>query len=156
MAIKKKNLTLLIFLLIHFASCQQARFVFYNFADIRDHKKFPSRTLLSSNQPFYFSKSNQEKYPKTLFKNKKDSISFESLLKESGTVAFLVIKNDSIYYEKYFKGYDAQSIVPSFSMAKSVVSMLIGCAIDEGLIFSTKEPITNYIPELKKTVLKKY
>jgi CubicO group peptidase (beta-lactamase class C family) len=53
-----------------------------------------------------------------------------------------------LQYEKYFKGYDKQSIVPSFSMAKSVTSILIGCAIDEGFIKSVDEPITRYIPEL--------
>jgi CubicO group peptidase (beta-lactamase class C family) len=35
-------------------------------------------------------------------------------------------------------------------MAKSVTSILIGSAIDEGLIKSVDEPITNYIPELAK------
>ena len=40
-------------------------------------------------------------------------------------------------------------------MAKSVTSILIGCAIDEGLIKSVDEPITNYIPELIKTDLTK-
>jgi CubicO group peptidase (beta-lactamase class C family) len=35
-------------------------------------------------------------------------------------------------------------------MAKSVTSILIGCAIDEGLIKSVDEPITNFIPELTK------
>ncbi|MFN7676233.1 serine hydrolase [Flavobacterium sp.] len=65
-------------------------------------------------------------------------------------MAFLIIKNDTIQYEKYFKGYDKESIVPSFSMAKSVTSILIGCAIDEELIKSVDEPITNYIPELTK------
>ncbi|MBC7524616.1 MAG: serine hydrolase, partial [Flavobacterium sp.] len=49
-----------------------------------------------------------------------------------------------------FRGYEKQNIVPSFSMAKSVTSILIGCAIDEGLIKSVDEPITNYIPELTK------
>lgn len=40
-------------------------------------------------------------------------------------------------------------------MAKSVVSMLIGCAIDDGLIQSVDEPITNYLPELKKNGFEK-
>jgi CubicO group peptidase (beta-lactamase class C family) len=35
-------------------------------------------------------------------------------------------------------------------MAKSVTSILIGCAIDDGFIKSVEEPITNYIPELSK------
>ena len=78
------------------------------------------------------------------------SVEFEQFLEESETVAFLVIKNDTIQYEKYWGKYDESSIVPSFSMAKSITSILIGCAIDDKLIKSVNEPITNYIPELKE------
>src|SRR5690606_16489947 len=42
------------------------------------------------------------------------------------------------------------SIVPSFSMAKSVTSMLIGCAIADGLIGSVHDPVSRYIPEMAK------
>jgi CubicO group peptidase (beta-lactamase class C family) len=126
-------------------SCQLGRFVFYNFADIKDHKKFQSRPLTADTSPFNFQTTNSGKFPKEL-----NNISFDKYLEDNKTVAFLIIKNDTIQYEKYFKGYDKQSIVPSFSVAKSVLSILIGCAIDEGLIKSVDEPITNYIPELTK------
>lgn len=126
-------------------SCQVGRFVFYNFADIKDHKKFQSRPLTADTSPFHFQPTNKGKFPKHL-----NDIPFDKYLEENKTVAFLIIKNDTIQYEKYFKDYDKESIVPSFSMAKSVTSILIGCAIDEGLIKSVDEPITNYIPELKK------
>jgi len=33
-------------------------------------------------------------------------------------------------------------------MAKSFISFLIGAAIDDGLIKSISDPITNYVPEL--------
>ena len=125
-------------------SCQLGRFVFYNFADINDHKKFQSRPLTADTSPFNFQSTNKGKFPKQL-----NDIPFDKYLEDNKTVAFLIIKNDTIQYEKYFKGYDKESIVPSFSMAKSVTSILIGCAIDEGLIKSVDEPITNYIPELK-------
>ena len=126
-------------------SCQLGRFVIYNFADIKDHKKFPSRELTSSNDPFNFQTTSSGKFPKEL--NDKP---FDKFLQDNNTVGFLIIKNDTIQYEKYFKGYDKQSIVPSFSMAKSVTSILIGCAIDDALILSVEEPITVYIPELKE------
>ncbi len=126
-------------------SCQLGRFVFYNFADIKDHKKFQSRKLMADSLRYNFQTTNSGKFPKEL-----DGIQFDKYLEANKTVAFLIIKNDTIQYEKYFKGYDKQSIVPSFSMAKSVTSILIGCAIDEGLIQSVEEPIINYIPELKK------
>jgi CubicO group peptidase (beta-lactamase class C family) len=126
-------------------SCQLGRFVFYNFADIKDHKKFQSRPLTADTSPFNFQTTNSGKFPKEL-----NGTPFEKFLEDNKTVAFLIIKNDTIQYEKYFKGYDKESIVPSFSMAKSITSILIGCAIDEGLIKSVDEPVTNYIPELTK------
>jgi CubicO group peptidase (beta-lactamase class C family) len=126
-------------------SCQLGRFVIYNFADIKDHKKFQSRPLTAHNSPYNFETTNSGKIPKEI-----NGIPFDKYLEDNKTVAFLIIKNDTIQYEKYFKGYDKQSIVPSFSMAKSVTSILIGCAIDEGLIISVDEPMTNYIPELTK------
>ena len=119
-------------------SCQLGRFVFYNFADIKDHKKFQSRPLTADTSSFNFQSINNGKFPKQL-----NDIPFDKYLADNKTVAFLIIKNDTIQYEKYFKGYDKESIVPSFSMAKSVTSILIGCAIDEGLIKSVDEPITN-------------
>jgi CubicO group peptidase (beta-lactamase class C family) len=126
-------------------SCQLSRFVVYNFADIKDHKKFQSRALTADSLHYNFQTTNLGKFPKDL-----NGIPFDKYLDDNNTVAFLIIKNDTIQYEKYFKGYDQQSIVPSFSMAKSVTSILIGCAVDEGLIESVEEPITKYIPELKK------
>lgn len=126
-------------------SCQLGRFVFYNFADIKDHKKFQSRPLTAGTSTFNFQATNKGKFPKEL-----NGSPFDEYLEDNKTVAFLIIKNDTIQYEKYFKGYDKESIVPSFSMAKSITSILIGCAIDEGLIKFVDEPITNYIPELKQ------
>jgi CubicO group peptidase (beta-lactamase class C family) len=131
-----------------FSSCQLGRFAWYNFADITDHKIFPTRTLTLSDSPFTFFKGKQIA-PKTIEINGK-SQSFEAFLKEHKTVAFMVIRNDSILYENYFSGYDSSSIVASFSMAKSYTSALIGCAIDDGLILSVNESITKYIPEMSK------
>src|SRR5690606_2769159 len=77
-------------------------------------------------------------------------ISFEDYLAQNQTVSFLIIKNDTIQYENYFNDYSKESIVASFSMAKSVTSILIGCAIDDGYIQSVDEPVVSYVPELKK------
>jgi CubicO group peptidase (beta-lactamase class C family) len=126
-------------------SCQVGRFVFYNFADINDHKKFPSRVLTAGSVSYPFQNTHSGKSPKEI-----NGIPFEKYLEDNKTVAFLIIQKDTILYEKYFKGYNKESMVPSFSMAKAVTSILIGCAIDDGLIKSINEPITAYIPELTK------
>src|ERR1039458_6871048 len=66
------------------------------------------------------------------------------------SVAFLVIKNGSINYEKYWDGYGKDSYSNSFSMAKTVVSILIGIAIDEGKIKGVDEPVSDFLPHFKE------
>lgn len=147
--LKLYRIAIVVVLLIVLSSCKLGRFVVYNFADIKDYKKFPSRPLTSNGTKFNFHSTPNGKYPKTLKFGDK-SVAFDKLLEDNKTVAFLIIKNDTIQYEKYFNGYNQESIIPSFSMAKSITSILIGCAIDDGHIKSIEEPIINYIPELKK------
>ena len=146
---KKLYFLLIILTSLTFSSCKVGRFIIYNFADINDYKKFPARDIENGTIAFKFPKSEKGKVPREI--NIKDkSYPFETYLEKNKTVAFLIIQNDSIQYEKYWRGYNEASIVPSFSMAKSITSILIGCAIDDKLIQSVHEPITNYIPELKK------
>jgi CubicO group peptidase (beta-lactamase class C family) len=157
--LKFSKLILILFLLLTISSCKVGRFFIYNFADINDHKKFPKRDIEKSNLPFYFHHKINPNYASSKISiptnGKNKNYLFEDYLKINNTVAFIIIKKDTIVYEKYFDGYDKESIVPSFSMAKSVVSMLIGCAIDDGLIQSIDEPITNYLPEFKKNGFEK-
>ncbi|WP_111683125.1 serine hydrolase domain-containing protein [Winogradskyella tangerina] len=68
---------------------------------------------------------------------------------EFGTVAFMIIKNDSIYYEWYADGYSADSKTNSFSMAKSITTSLMAKAIMDGYIESLDQPISDFYPEFK-------
>ncbi len=131
-------------------SCKVWRFVVYNFADISDYKKFPSRPLHSDSIKFQFPVASPGVVRAKNYSESTNAALFDKYLEDNHTVAFLIIRHDTIQYEKYFGGYDRESIVPSFSMAKSVTSILIGCAIDDGLIKSVDEPVTAYIPELTK------
>ncbi len=67
---------------------------------------------------------------------------------QRGTVALLVARRGQLVHERYYNGYGADSITTSFSMAKSVVSVLLGIAIDQGRVPGVNEPITRYLPEL--------
>lgn len=138
---------IVVFLL--FNSCKVSRLVIYNFADIHDHKKFPARTIKNGTLPFTFPTTEKGKFPKDLT-IEDATYPFEQYLKDHQTVAFLIIQNDTIQYEKYWGQYNANSVIPSFSMAKSITSILIGCAIDDQLIQSVEEPIIHYIPELQE------
>lgn len=136
-------------LLVFLAGCTFTRFVVYNFADIKDHKKFPSRPLEASKQVFRFEKLSENINPKLFLSDSDPGTQLSEFLKKTPTVAFLMIRKDTILYEQYFKGYDSSSIVPSFSMAKSITSALIGCAVADGLIPSIDEPAQTYLPEWK-------
>lgn len=145
----KKSFILCTFLVLSllFSSCKLGRFVYYNFANITDHKIFPYRTAKRDSVAFTFPLAEKQKFPKKITLDGKDN-DFEQYLVKNKTVAFLVIKNDSLVCEKYFNGYSQESVVASFSMAKSITSILIGCAIDDRLISSVEEPVITYIPEL--------
>lgn len=66
------------------------------------------------------------------------------------TIAFVVIKNDSLTHEQYWDGYGEDSHTNSFSMAKTIVSILIGAAIDEGKIKNVDQPVGDFLPEFKE------
>lgn len=150
-----KKIFSLLFICLCVQSCEISRFVVYNFADIKDYKIFPKHKIKKGNKTFTFPMSRAPKAP-LQYKNDSTGIemSFDEFLKKDKTVAFLIIHNDSIQYEKYFDGYDQSSIVPSFSMSKSVLSMLIGIAIHDGYIHSVNDSIGEYIPGIKHQKLK--
>jgi len=68
---------------------------------------------------------------------------------ELGTVAYLIIKNDSILYEWYAEDYSKDSKTNSFSMAKSITTSLLGKAVKDGYIKNLDQPISDFYPQYK-------
>lgn len=126
------------------------RYFVWNYADINDDKKFDKLAINKGKKTFFFSHINANASLDVPVKySEKDKLtSFDQFLEEKETVAFLVVKNDTLIYENYFDGYDSSSIIPSFSVSKSFVSALVGIAISEGYIYSTSQSITFYLKEL--------
>jgi len=67
--------------------------------------------------------------------------------KDWGTIAYVIIKNDSVWFEEYYEDFNENSRTNSFSMAKSYVSGLMGKAIMQGHIKSLDQPICDFLPE---------
>lgn len=74
--------------------------------------------------------------------------SLDNYYLRSSVLGFLVLKDDQIIVEKYFHGAYGDSRFISNSMAKSVLSVLIGVAIGEGKIGSVEDPVEKYVPAL--------
>ncbi|MFY8091219.1 MAG: serine hydrolase domain-containing protein [Chitinophagaceae bacterium] len=116
--------------------------VYHNFANIDDYKIFDNNAVaIGTPQPWEVdSNFNKKEIPKES----------QQLLNELKTVGLVVIKNNKLAYEKYWEEYNDSSFSGSFSVAKSITSLLIGCAIKEGKIKSVNEPVGNYLPEFSK------
>jgi hypothetical protein len=70
-----------------------------------------------------------------------------NLLERLNTASFIVSYKDTLIFEEYWGEHGQDVVGNSFSMAKSVVSILIGIALEEGKIKSLDEPVANYLPE---------
>ncbi|MEQ9363265.1 MAG: serine hydrolase [Leptospirales bacterium] len=73
------------------------------------------------------------------------------LLERTDTTGLLIIKNDRVVFEEYWKGHTPETRHISWSVGKSFVSAMFGIAVAEGLIQSLEEPVIKYAPELKGT-----
>lgn len=114
----------------------------HNTATIEDIQFFETRIVASKNGKQWPEASN---YNKTNITDK-----LRSRLVKNQSIAFVVIQNDSIRFEEYWGIGSRKSRTNSFSMSKSIVSILIGIAIDEGYIESVDQKIIDFIPEYKR------
>ena len=114
----------------------------YTTVFIDDNEYFDYVEVETSNTP--------ETWPKHINYNKiNPSSSFDQFNSEMETAAFLVFKNDSIITEKYYNGYDENSVINSFSMAKTLISVSLAKAIEQEYIQGLEQKVMDFIPELK-------
>jgi len=125
-------------------------------ANIEDYKIFPNDTFASSKVPHVFARNQDPKLGqyitiKPKVKNQKldKCQTLDNYIKNSFPLGMMIIKNDTILYEKYDKGFNETSLLPSFSMIKSIgIFPLVGIAIKEGKINSLDDPIKLYLKNL--------
>lgn len=111
-------------------------------AYLDDYTHFDNRTIQKgTGQPW----ATHKEYNKT-----KATQRLQDTHMELGTVAYLIIKNDSIWHESYYDGYGKDSKSNSFSMAKTVVTMAMFKAISEGKIKSADQKVSDFFPEFGK------
>lgn len=138
------------------AVVSSCRVLIYNIPNLSDYKIFPYRVIMNSPESiFYFAKSDTLKdLGKEIFTNYNtllpNVLTLDEYIEGSKTAAFLIIRNDTIIYEKYNKNYHENSIFNILSVTKIFITSLVGIAIDEGMIKSVDQAITEYIPELSK------
>jgi len=110
-------------------------------ATIGDAQFFDTRTVEAGKaQPWIVSANyNKLKLSETL----------RNSLEQTRSVAFLIAQQGEIIYEEYWDGYSATSRSNSFSMAKTITTMLAQCAIQDGYIKNWDARVIDFLPELK-------
>lgn len=113
-------------------------------SDIDDYKIFNNVEVQTSDEiEWELSKNyNKKEISADILKN----------IEENQTVAMIVIQDGQIIYEKYYGGYTKDSLINSFSIAKGIVSILIGIAIDERKIESIDQKVSDFLPEFGNNV----
>ncbi|WP_461639812.1 serine hydrolase domain-containing protein [Labilibaculum euxinus] len=114
----------------------------YWYANIDDYTIFENKEVSVENGKDWPEDSNYNKF--TL-----DSID-RAYLENNETVAYLVIQDGKVLYEEYWDDYGTESLSNLFSATKSIVSLLIGIAIDQGKINSINDPVGKYLKEFSE------
>jgi CubicO group peptidase (beta-lactamase class C family) len=83
------------------------------------------------------------------FKSEGHNFDLFDYLAYNRVAGLLILKDGKVVFEDYELGTGPQTRWPSFSMAKSVSSTLVGAALQQGLISSLDDPLTRYVPQLK-------
>lgn len=120
----------------------------HNFPGIDDYKIFSNRKISKSPrpQPWKIAKEYNKSSLSSRLRRK---------LEQLQSIAFLVIKNDTILYEEYWNGYDNNQISNSFSMAKTYVGVMTGIALKNGFLNSLDQPVSEFIKDFGKDERKK-
>ncbi|MBW1899727.1 MAG: serine hydrolase [Deltaproteobacteria bacterium] len=108
---------------------------------------FPYHEIHRGENVFEFEEALQD-LPETFEHNGK-TYNIEELLENTWTTGLIVIKDDKIRFEKYYRGNTRDTLNISWSVGKSFVSALFGIAIEEGYIKGVDVPVSDYAPELK-------
>ncbi len=110
----------------------------YTSSYIHDFIYFPANTIEIGEHQKWATANN--------YNEKKLPAFIKPINKKLETVAFMIVINDSIHFEKYWHGYTSDSISNSFSISKSWVSTLVGIAITEGKIKSVNQKVCDFLP----------
>lgn len=109
-------------------------------AFLEDYTVFDNLTVKAAEKP--------DPWPKhVLYNSLSTSEEIKAVHEKYKSVAFVVIKNDSLLHEEYFSGYGPDSKSNSFSMSKSMVTSMLGKAIQEGYIRNLDQKVSDFLPQ---------
>jgi CubicO group peptidase (beta-lactamase class C family) len=135
-------------------ACTLTKTVVHNFADLDDHRIFANREVpraaLASalrglpQEPRFLAELS---VPVEAGPELGNTLRLDHYLAHTRTAAFIVLHEDRVVMERYGRGYDEHSLLNSFSIAKALMSTLVGMALYEGRIASLDSTVASICPE---------
>ena len=133
--------------------CTLARTIVHNGADLDDHRIFANRTIPATGSP-----SPMRQLPRVpgfmaqlrVPDEHGTGHDLDRYLEDTRTAAFVVMRDDRVVYERYSRGFDGESLLNSFSIAKSIVATLVGVAVSEGRL-DLDHTVASYRPDFAGT-----
>lgn len=123
--------------------------------DLKDHKWLHALEVKAPEVPFRFYESEANDLGNRIKVNDWTPVvvplwrSLNELVSAHPNQALIIIRNDTILYEHYDND-DKARLHPSYSVAKSFTSALVGFAVQDGLIGSLEELVSSYLPGLSE------
>lgn len=131
---------------------QIARALLWWDADAADIGRFPARRIGRGREVHPWAEGSLRGYDTVAapvrLAGRDGGTPLDAFLAERQTTAFLLVRGDSLLYERYFNGFRGDSLHTVFSVSKSILSAALGAAIDRGQIGGLEDPVTDYVPEL--------
>ncbi|GAB5481753.1 MAG: serine hydrolase [Parasphingorhabdus sp.] len=106
----------------------------------------PSNTIAAGDAPKVLEQG--EAFPKE-FEVDGKMLSVDQYMADQRSAGIVILQDGKIRLEEYRMEFGKDDRWTSFSVAKSLVSTMVGAAIKDGFIKSIDDPLTDYIPELK-------
>lgn len=128
--------------------CVYARMLYYNTPTLSAPSYFDARAVAPSKDPLVLPERERRGVFDVKEARGKTYASFDTLLEQNETRAFVVIHDGVVVYERYFDGFSRETLLPSFSISKTYAALLVGCAVTDGLFPSVKAHLVDYVPTL--------
>ena len=145
------SLVLLVFCVLFTWRPYLIRVVRYQVPDANTYKAYPQVVVQPSDSVFHFAKA-------PVMRNDLDTlsvldgadtlVSFKDYMRNGKISVFMVIRNDTVIYERFAPGYSDSSLTTLFSVGKTMVSLMMGKALEEHKIKSLDDHLLQYVPEL--------
>jgi len=135
-------------------ACTLTRTLIHNFADLDDHRIFANREVLNAAEESPLRSLRHEPAFVNALRVPDDTGAtwpLDAYLERTRTAAFIVLHEDHIVLERYARGFDQQSLLNSFSIAKSFMGVLVGIAIEEGRLAGLDISVASICQEFEGT-----